>query len=503
MTKPTSFSFTHLDDAAFLDERARLRRRLERMPANASGRAELERLQEEMTEEFLRRARPPRTANPHRRRTALPGRQGLPGSAGSLRPGARTTTTLNKTALTDVRVFDGERLLEPATIVIDGDRIGAGQAGARTWDGGGRVLLPGLIDCRIHLADDAALAALARHGVTTAFDMGTGSPEVVASLRGRHGVPDVRSGGASATSPASADAKRMGAECLVANPDEAKDYVSRRAAEGVDYIKIIVDLPGFDEATVRALIEAAHAHGLRTIAHAATRECVLFAHAAGVDVLIHAPFDRPLDNSAVQRGRGCGEIVVPTLTMMEAIVARMGDAAPVSYDVARAAVRGWHRAGVPILAGTDANQSATASASPPYGSGLHRELELLVDAGLSAVDALRSATILPAWHFGLADRGVIAPGKRADLVLVDGDPLHDISAVSEIAAVWCAGVLVAGTLSRTEEARSRSRASASMVSLSLSLIRTSFIRVGLQREMFCLSFMASLEWSLDSLMIMV
>ena len=80
---------------------------------------------------------------------------------------------MDKIALTNVRVFDGERLLEPATVVIDGDRIGGDQAGARTWDGGGGVLLPGLIDCHIHLTDDATLAALARHGVTTALDMGT------------------------------------------------------------------------------------------------------------------------------------------------------------------------------------------------------------------------------------------------------------------------------------------------------------------------------------------
>jgi imidazolonepropionase-like amidohydrolase len=134
---------------------------------------------------------------------------------------------------------------------------------------------------------------------------------------------------------------------------------------------------------------------------------------------------------------------VPTLTMMEAIVERIGAVAPVSYDVARSTVGQWHRAGVPILAGTDANQAPSAPASPPYGTSLHHELGLLVDAGLSAVDALRSATVLPARHFGLSDRGVIAAGKRADLVLVDGDPLQDISAVSKIAAVWCAGVPVA------------------------------------------------------------
>ena len=246
---------------------------------------------------------------------------------------------MDKIALTNVRVFDGERLLEPATVVIDGDRIGDDQAGARTWDGGGGVLLPGLIDCHIHLTDDATLSALARHGVTTGLDMGTWPPELVASLRGRPGVTDVRSSGTSATHPASAHAKRMGrAQGLVADPDEAKAYVAQRVAEGVDYIKIIVDLPGFDEPTVRALVEAAHAHGLRTIAHAATRDAVLLAQAAGVDVLTHAPLDRPLEDGDVQRTRTSGQVVVPTLTMMEAIVERLGGIAPVSYDVARAIV---------------------------------------------------------------------------------------------------------------------------------------------------------------------
>jgi imidazolonepropionase-like amidohydrolase len=377
------------------------------------------------------------------------------------KPLGAKTTTLDKIALTEVRVFDGERLTDPATVVIDGARIGAGQSAVRKWDGEGRVLLPGLIDCHVHLGDNATLAALASHGVTTALEMGTDSPELAASLRGRHGVPDVRSSGASVASPSRANAERMApAEGTVANPDEAKAYVSRRAAEGVDFINISVDLPGFDEDTLRAIVKAAHAHGLLTIAQAATPECVLFAQAAGVDVLTRALLGRPPSDSTVQRTRSSREIVVPTLTMMEAIAERAGAAASVSYDLARATVGDWYRAGFPILAGTGANQSAIAPASPPYGSSLHRELELLVNAGLSALDALRSATVLPARYFGLGDRGIIAPGKRADLVLIDGDPLHDISAVSEIAAVWCAGVLVAGTLSRTEKARSSLCASA-------------------------------------------
>jgi len=352
---------------------------------------------------------------------------------------------MDKIALTNVRVFDGDGLLEPATVVIDGDQIGTDPAGATAVDGGGRVLLPGLIDCHIHLTDDATLTALARHGVTTGLDMGTWPPELVASLRGRPGVTDIRSSGTGATHPASAHAKRMGrAQGLVADPDEAKAYVAQRVAEGADYIKIIVDPPGFDEATVRALVDAAHAHGLRAIAHAANREAVLLAQAAGVDVLTHAPIDRPLSDDEVDATRAGGQVIVPTLTMMEAIVARLAGVAPVSYDVARSTVGRWHRAGVTILAGTDANQAPAAPASPPYGTSLHRELGLLVDAGLSPFEALWSATAGAAQQFGLADRGVIGPGKRADLVLIDGDPAQDIGAVASIAAVWCAGLPVAG-----------------------------------------------------------
>lgn len=160
---------------------------------------------------------------------------------------------MDKFALTNVRVFDGERLLEPATVVIDGDRIGGDQAGARRWDGDGGVLLPGLIDRHIHLTDESTLAALARQGITTALDMGTDSPELVASLRGRRGATDVRSSGTGATNPASAHAKRMGrSQGLAADPDEAKACVSQRVAEGVDYIRIIIDLPGMRRACARS-----------------------------------------------------------------------------------------------------------------------------------------------------------------------------------------------------------------------------------------------------------
>jgi len=76
----------------------------------------------------------------------------------------------------------------------------------------------------------------------------------------------------------------------------------------------------------------------------------------------------------------------------------------------------------------------------PMGISLHQELELLVGAGLSSVRALQAATSLPAKYFNLQDRGVIKPGFRADLVLVRGDPIANISVTREIERVWIGGV---------------------------------------------------------------
>lgn len=113
-----------------------------------------------------------------------------------------------------------------------------------------------------------------------------------------------------------------------------------------------------------------------------------------------------------------------------------------NYKSCSESVRLMHKAGVPMLAGTDANNIPDSPAHVEHGMSIHRELELLVEAGLTSVEALRSATDVVAERFRLSDRGRIAPGMRADLVLVDGDPLRDISETRKVRRVWCAGVEV-------------------------------------------------------------
>ncbi|MEX2970547.1 amidohydrolase family protein [Streptomyces sp. C184] len=349
-------------------------------------------------------------------------------------------STARKTALTNVRVFDGQRLTDPTTIVIDGGTIGTDAAGAQTFDAGGAVLLPGLIDAHVHLHGPDFLDQLAAWGVTTGLDMAN-SPEQLASLRDVPGTTSIRSAGTPVIGPGGPHSRFLAEDAVIRDAAHADRYVADRIAAGSDYLKIILEAPGEggpEAAMATALVAAAHARGILVIAHASSHGAFTMALEAGADIVTHIPLGTPLDPAAVARMRSEGRLSVPTLTMMEGVAtARGGEKA---FAGSMASVAALHRAGVPVLAGTDANTQPGVPSQVPHGTSLHRELELLVTAGLTPAEALRAATSLPARHFGLTDRGAIAPGLRADLVLVDGDPLADIRATRAISRVWCGGI---------------------------------------------------------------
>ncbi|MBB4930214.1 imidazolonepropionase-like amidohydrolase [Lipingzhangella halophila] len=200
-------------------------------------------------------------------------------------------------------------------------------------------------------------------------------------------------------------------------------------------------LPALEADVVSALVEAGHAAGLQAIAHVSSAAEAGLALDAGVDGLAHVYSDTGPDGHAGEelaaRAAARGVFVVSTLVYIEALAGAGSGAAVRSdrVDNAAHAARTLHRAGVPLLAGTDATVGA-----PAHGESLHRELSLLSRAGLTPEETLAAATSIPADRFGLTDRGRIAPGLRADLVLVDGDPTRDIAATRSIADVWKRGV---------------------------------------------------------------
>lgn len=357
-------------------------------------------------------------------------------------------------AITNVKVFDGKALTEERTVVIDNGVISAATTAGSTVDGRHGTLLPGFIDSHVHLMNVAELEQGTQWGCTTMLDMGSPAMALTDSLRHRKGLADIRGVGNPASAPGGIQTTRMGfpAASAVTGPADAGRFVADRVLEGADYIKVIVENPrtmGFaalDVATIAALVEAAHKAGLKVIAHVSALTAFINAADAGVDIITHAPLDADVDETLALSLAARGIVSVPTLTMMRAVASRVErmptHGATIDYAHARSTVSALHKAGIKILAGTDSNAAPASPAQIQHGASLHDGLSLLVEAGLSPVEALRSATVAPAEFFGFTDRGVIEAGHRADLLLIDGDPTQDIAATRAIRGVWVAGVKV-------------------------------------------------------------
>jgi imidazolonepropionase-like amidohydrolase len=377
-------------------------------------------------------------------------------------------------ALRPARVFDGERLLDRPTVLVDEDAIvAAGVAvpeSAHTIELGDATLLPGLIDCHQHLCfdgvgsledqvvgvDDAALVVRARAsaqralwgGVTTLRDLGDRG-YLTLGLRGDRSLPTILAAGPPIT--------RVGGHCwflggTCTGEEDLRRAVTERAERGCDVVKVMATggylTPAFPmwEAQFSAeelqiVVDEAHRVGLPVAAHCHGPVGIEYALDARVDTIEHCSFysrnHRPEpDDALLARLASSPVVIAPTL-------GRLPDPPPTPEFVANrpivlAAWRRLHEQGATLVAGTDAG---IVPAKPhdvlPYAFGD------LIECGTSPVDGLRALTTIAASACGVADhKGRLAPGFDADILAVNGDPLEDPAALTAITAVWRAGVRV-------------------------------------------------------------
>jgi imidazolonepropionase-like amidohydrolase len=393
------------------------------------------------------------------------------------------------------RAFDGERVVPGgALVLVDEDRIAGVEPGTAPAPEGCQVLevpggtvLPGLVDAHVHLCADGTDGALdrigepgkdammavieqslRRHlaaGVTTVRDLGDRRFAVLdwrSSPASGSGVyPAVVTAGPPITS-VGGHCANMGGEA--AGADQLRAAVRERAERDVDVVKIMtsggfatagtqVMLCQFALGELRIVVEEAHAAGLPVTAHAHGLPAVHMAMAAGVDGIEHCSFltDKGISQSGEDLARlaEAGTAICPTLGTAGTLVplpnavatlSKLGMTMEQVVEMRKRQVAQMHAAGVRIISGSDGG----IAAAKPHGL-LPASVAFLVEGGVSSVAALASATALAADACGLGDRkGRLRAGYDADLLVIDGDPVADISGLTRPTAVFAAGRRPAG-----------------------------------------------------------
>lgn len=355
----------------------------------------------------------------------------------------------------NVRILKNDTLTAPADVMIENgcikkisDQLDS-QDQTDIVDGQGKTLMPGIIDSHIHLSGIENLRQAASYGVTTMLDMMTDDNRLVDSLRNQDGLTDIRS----CYRPVISEPGPMLKQALgsvsgfCTTKEDVQHHIDQQIAFGADYIKLVLEIPPLvkdmlSQELVDETVRYAHEKGKLVSVHATTVEAYRRAVKAGVDILNHIPRNEVMPQEIIDEIKAKDLIVIPTLLMQKGMITNMEKIYPDragSYDHVSDAVRRMHDAGIRLIFGTDSNMTNKLNFIP-HGKAAHTEMDLWSEAGFSAAEIIHAFSDKPAEIFGLSDRGVIAPGKRADLILIDGDPTRDISAMHNIEKVWIKGV---------------------------------------------------------------
>ena len=363
--------------------------------------------------------------------------------------------------------MDSERVLRDHTIVVTGDRIAAlapdGAAvlpeGTPTIDAGGAYVTPGLIDMHVHIRR-RELRGYVYAGITSVRNM-WGYQALPSTMRaiedGTLLGPTIYS-----ASPGLDASPGVWPETqFVDDPSQAEAVVAAQVAAGWRFLKVYnsLSLESYD-----AIVASARAHGIRFLGHVSNQVPIEHAldsgqasieHLRGYDFALQrhpggaaawADIDVSRLPALAAHTAAAGTWNCPTIAVFDVLLRSVDPTTRERAVANRAAViRALHQAGARLLAGTD---SGIDLAVP--GASIHVELGGLVAAGLTPYEAIRAATSGGAQFLEEeAEIGTIAPGRRADLLLIDGNPLEDVDALRSIRTVILRGSWIALDGSRT------------------------------------------------------
>ena len=369
-----------------------------------------------------------------------------------------------KICIVSVRIFDGDAI-QPAGSVHIAEGTIKKITGETTYPNNsdsdefpvfahGAVLIPGLIDCHIHLLGVEHLEQLRAFGVTSACDLTTYPLVLLNALRGiagTRGLPAIKTAGVGAHY----DHPGMDPNGNVSNEQEAKEFVHTQVAQGADFIKVVLDddnpqanMKSFPVNILRRIVQEAKCHHKLSICHSTSLSGYTNVTEAGFDIITHGPMDtaytddEPVHSEILKHMYQHHKVDIPTVVLAQSMVDRFAMAPPQGVENVKSWVKAMHTKGIRILTGTDSNAASGVPGHTLHGESLHDELEHLVECGMTPVEALLAATKHPADVFGFQKRGEIKVGNVADLVLLKGNPLEDIRNTRMIKQVWVQGIPV-------------------------------------------------------------
>ena len=330
----------------------------------------------------------------------------------------------NKDSITKEKIvlnyplFNGKKVIENASVVIENGVI------TKIIEMEGKsvnseyMLMPGFIDAHTHMGTQEQIDTMLKNGIVGTCDVAASKSLVQNSKQ----------------------FKIISSLGMTMGTLNGKSYVKKAIDDGAKYIKVLLmDQNLMMKSVLKDICNTAHENGIKVAVHAVSVKAVQLSVDCGVDVLIHVPMKEEFPKELAVTIAKKGIVVAPTLVMMETFAnSGKNGYKQEQYQNAKNAVKLLHENGVKILVATDANNGSFAPALA-YGTSIHREMELLVQAGMTPLEVLSSATRNVVEVFSIDNIGTVEEGSKGAFILVEGRPDKNIKDTTKIKQIWIHG----------------------------------------------------------------